>query len=195
VAFTIVATGFRPGASVYVEQCDGTSPQSPNWSPADHCDNGTAPSPVYADGSGRATFDAHDRNHKFTPFVGASPQGLFTCGTPGNCTVRVSTNNASATDDQVFFAVVLPRATPTTNPAGAPTTKALAGAAGHAPPAASGASASGSSPTGATQTASGAPATSGGGGPLAFTGISAILAGVALVLLGVGVALLSRSKR
>jgi len=194
VAFTIVATGFRAGAPVYVEQCDGTSPTSPNWSPADHCDNGTSPSPVYADGSGRATFDAHDRNHKFTPFVGDSPQGLFVCGVPGNCTVRVSTNNASATDDQVFLVLALPRATPTTNPPTSPTTKPSTSSGGHGSSQATGSSASGSTASSATQTASGSSSTGGGSGPLAFTGISAILTGVALVLLGFGVALLARSK-
>jgi hypothetical protein len=197
VAFTIVAAGFRPGAAVYVEQCDGSSPRVLNWSPADHCDNGTSPAPVYADGRGQAMFDAHDRNHKFTPFVGASPQSIFNCGTPGNCTVRVATNLASATDDQVFIALALQKPTsaaaptPTTSKPAAGSGGATAGTGSNNAATANGGSATG---TGATQTAAGS-STSGGHGPLAFTGLSAVLAGVALVLVGVGVALLSRSKR
>jgi hypothetical protein len=191
-AFTIVATGFRPGGPVYVEQCDGVPPTVPQWQPTAHCDLGTSPAPVYADAGGRVTFDAHDPNHRFIPFVGRSPQDLFDCGVPGNCTVRVSSNNSSATIDQVFFAIALPSPKP-----GAPAGNAHS----STTPTAAAASSDGSGGT-ASADASGSSATSGsattaakGPGALAFTGISAVLTGLALVLLGVGVALLARSRR
>jgi hypothetical protein len=67
-----------------------------------------------------ATFTKDDPNFGFTPFKGESPGGLFNClslhdaspnnGVPDfrNCTLRVSTNNAAVTGDQVFLNLLLP---------------------------------------------------------------------------------------
>ena len=142
-AFAVVATGFAPMANVFVEQCDGVAPTTPQWSPTIDCDLGSAPPPASADAHGTATFNG---TRIFQPFVGESPQGLFNCLVRGerppgdhlrsftNCQLRVSTNNASRTSDQVFLTLVLPvhsaspttvaeRATPTTaRKASAPTT-------------------------------------------------------------------------
>ena len=69
------------------------------------------------------TFGSGDLNHRFVPFRGTSPQGLFDClgptdastgsGNPSfnDCQVRLSTNNATSTSDQVFFAIQVPSAT------------------------------------------------------------------------------------
>src|SRR5262249_12850499 len=95
-------------APVYAEQCDGKPPSTPQWSPSANCDGGTSNAPTYAGADGRVTIDKNDVNRRFVAFVGTSPQGLFSCPPPGSCTVRVSTNNASATPDQVFFAIRLP---------------------------------------------------------------------------------------
>ncbi|HEV7524791.1 MAG TPA: hypothetical protein VGP92_07490 [Acidimicrobiia bacterium] len=116
-AVTVVASGFSSGALVYVEQCDGVAPTTPQWSPTADCDLGSSPAPVIADGRGIATFAASDKNHAFRPFVGESPQSIFNCLAPGRpapanglasstkCSLRVSTNNAAATGDQAFLAV------------------------------------------------------------------------------------------
>jgi hypothetical protein len=110
----VVAAGFAPGALVYVEQCDGVPPSEQQWTPTAHCDLGSSPAPAIADAGGKATFAAADANHAFRPFAGESPQSLFNCTAPGrkvpanglpsfaNCKLRVSTNNASVTVDQVF---------------------------------------------------------------------------------------------
>ena len=197
--FTIVAAGFQPGRLVVVEQCDGKSPSAPNWSPTLNCDLGTSPAPVIAGGDGRAVFDAHDHNHAFTPFVGESPEALFSCGSPGACTVRVSTNNSTATADQVFFAIALPRPT-TAAPAAAGATSgsprptsAPANAATNSARGSSG----GADPGSVTATASGTPATASPShrpDALAFTGIAGLLGGIALVCLGLGIALYARAR-
>ena len=118
--FTIRASGFPPGANVFVEQCDATSPKAVGWDPTLDCDLGSSPAAATADAGGVAQFDAADPNHAFHPFVGASPQGLFNClaptgPSPANglvdsraCQVRVSTNNTVATADQVFVVLRLP---------------------------------------------------------------------------------------
>jgi hypothetical protein len=113
-------TGFPANTNVFVEQCDGTNTSTPGWSPTINCDNLTSPAPVISNGSGAATFTKDDPNHGFTPFKGQSPSGLFNClslhdaspnnGVPDfrNCTLRVSTNNAGVTGDQVFLNLLLP---------------------------------------------------------------------------------------
>jgi hypothetical protein len=125
--FTIVATGFRPGSLVYVEQCDGVAPTSASWAPTLNCDIGSAPAAAIVDSHGTATFKADDRNHAFHPFVGASPQQVFNCVAPGatppkntlktfsNCQVRVSSSNAAATADQAFLVMRLPAAQATSS--------------------------------------------------------------------------------
>lgn len=104
--FTIAVAGFAAGQQVFVEQCDGTSPSTPNWDPTINCDPGSSPAPVVADADGRAVFIADSANHRFTPFVGRSPQDEFSCTT--TCQVRVSSNNAASTTDQVMFSIALP---------------------------------------------------------------------------------------
>lgn len=116
---TIVASGFRPGSQVFVEECDGRAPDDPTWSPTLDCDNGNAPAPAIADANGTARFSKDDRNRTFVPIVGASPGRLFNCvapnGTPPaneltsykKCQIRVSSNNVQATADQVFRTVVI----------------------------------------------------------------------------------------
>ena len=113
----VVASGFASGALVFVEQCDGVSPDQAQWSPTTHCDLGSSPSPAIADAHGVATFPATDRNHAFRPFVGESPQSLFNCNAPArpmptnglpdfsHCTLRVSTSNTVVTGDQSFLGV------------------------------------------------------------------------------------------
>src|SRR5215471_8492157 len=97
-AFAVVATGFTPMANIFVEQCDGVAPTTPQWSPTINCDLGSAPPPASADANGIATFDG---SRIFQPFVGESPQGLFNCLATGqrppsdhlrsytNCQLRV----------------------------------------------------------------------------------------------------------
>jgi hypothetical protein len=116
-SFTVVASGFVPGASVSVEQCDGTSPTDSGWAPLGHCDNATAPAAVTVGADGIARFPAHDRNFGFTPFTGASPQSLFNCLAPGepspknrlpdftNCRIRVATSTTMVTADQAFASI------------------------------------------------------------------------------------------
>ena len=119
-AFTVTATGFTANSPVFVEQCDGVSPSAPGWTPTEHCDLGSSPSPAISNGSGVATFPANDLNLAFTPFKGASPQGLFNCLSPNqaalsnglpndrNCKLRVSSNNTVTTGDQAFLNLQLP---------------------------------------------------------------------------------------
>ena len=122
VPFTVSASGFAPGANVFVEQCDGVPATQSGWDAAQDCDLGSSPSPAAADASGNVTFNAADPNHAFTPFKGESPQSLFNCLAPGesspgnglvdytNCQLRVSTNNTAGTSDQVFITLTLPSA-------------------------------------------------------------------------------------
>lgn len=127
--FTVSASGFAVSTNVFVEQCDGASPTSVGWDPTTNCDLGSSPAPVVSDGSGNVTFDMNDLNHGFQPFKGASPQGLFNCLSPNdpspanglpdhrNCQIRVSSNNAAATADQVFLRIALPDDPDTVPPA------------------------------------------------------------------------------
>ncbi len=119
-AFTVSASGFAPNTNVYVEQCDGVSPSATGWSPTINCDNLTSPAPVISTAGGVATFDKDDLNHSFQAFRGVGPGELFNClsltdpepsnGVESyrNCKVRVSTNNAGVTGDQVFLNIQLP---------------------------------------------------------------------------------------
>jgi len=121
-SFQVIANGFAPGASVFVEQCDGRAATDVSWSATEDCDLGSSPAPVIADGSGVATFNTSDPNHAFHPFRGQSPQGLFNCNGPDdaplqptdgvadwtNCQIRVSSNNSAATGDQSFLSLKLP---------------------------------------------------------------------------------------
>jgi len=116
-SFTVVASGFAPGAAVSVEQCDGTSPTDAGWSPLGHCDNATAPAAVTVGPDGIARFPARDPNFGFTPFTGASPQSLFNCLAPGepsprngqpdftDCRIRVATSTTTVTADQAFASI------------------------------------------------------------------------------------------
>jgi hypothetical protein len=118
VPFTIVVAGFPAGSLVYVEQCDPQPTSAPNWAPTRDCDIGTSPAAAIVDPTGRARFDAADRNHSFQPFVGLGPESLFSCVTPGaaaaknglpeyrSCQIRVSSNNNQSTPDQVFMPIV-----------------------------------------------------------------------------------------
>ncbi len=129
-AFDVTAAGFAPGANVYIEQCDGVSPTSLNWTPTAHCDLVTSPAAVISTAGGVATFDKADPNHAFLPFKGSSPQGQFNCLSPNdpasnnglvdsrNCQIRVSTNNTAVTADQVFRTLQLPEdpSNPTPDP-------------------------------------------------------------------------------
>ena len=112
--FTVAASGFPAGSLVYIEQCDSNAPASENWRPTINCDAGTSPAPAIVDDEGVVTFPADDRNKSFHPFLGESPQQLFNCVPTGtdppknglpthsSCQIRVSSNNFSATPDQVF---------------------------------------------------------------------------------------------
>jgi hypothetical protein len=118
VPFTITATGFLAGHLVFVEQCDGRLPSAPNWTPSRDCDVGGAPAPAVVDAKGTVQFLATDPNRAFNPVLGESPESLFNCIAPGgtapkndltnytNCQIRLSSNNVSATDDQVFASIV-----------------------------------------------------------------------------------------
>ena len=110
--FTVTATGFRPGQQVFIEQCDGLAITDPHWTPSIDCDAGTSPAPVFTPPSGTVVFDKDSANHRFTPVLGLTPQSQFVCfeasktpGVPGfnTCKVRISSNNAQPTTDQVFL--------------------------------------------------------------------------------------------
>jgi hypothetical protein len=115
IPFTITVSGFAPLAQVFVEQCDGTSPQDPRWSPTVDCDLGTQPAGKRASADGTVTFPAADRNYGFRPVRGQSPEQLFNCLAPGDptphnglpsstaCQVRIATNYTTVTADQLFF--------------------------------------------------------------------------------------------
>ena len=129
--FTIVATGFRAGSLVYVEQCDARATSAPNWLPTRDCDIGTSPAAVIVDATGTARFPAGDVNHGMQPFTGLSPEGLFSCLAPSapslnnglpeyrSCQIRVSSNNNQPTTDQTFLAISFGSA-----PSGTPATTA-----------------------------------------------------------------------
>jgi hypothetical protein len=119
--FTVTASGFQPDDVVFIEQCDGSSTSDIFWDPTINCDLGSSPAPATADAGGVVTFAVGDGNHRFSPFQGDSPQGIFNCRAPGtaaasslpsftNCKVRVSTNNSATTGDQQFLPITLPAA-------------------------------------------------------------------------------------
>jgi hypothetical protein len=116
---TVVASGFTPGSLVYVEQCDGLPSTAKGWDVTIDCDNGASPPAAIADARGQAAFPADKPNRAFRAFQGESPSSLFNCIAPGsarpantlptfsNCQLRVSSNNTTVTDDQVFEPIVL----------------------------------------------------------------------------------------
>jgi hypothetical protein len=113
--FTITVAGFQPLAMVFVEQCDGTPDQNPNFKITLDCDVGTQAAGKRADANGRVTFPAADPNYGFHPVRGRSPENLFYCLAPGDakptdglpvskaCTARVASNYIQPTDDQRFI--------------------------------------------------------------------------------------------
>ena len=115
VPFTIKVSGFLPEAEIFVEQCDGTSPENPKWLPTVDCDYGTQAAPLRADANGDATFPASDPNYGFKPLRGESPEHLFNCLAVGDpdphnglsssthCQVRIATNYTQVTSDQLFI--------------------------------------------------------------------------------------------
>jgi hypothetical protein len=114
-------SGYPAGVPVYVEVCDGISPSSAGYDPADHCDPATSPSSLPGPSG---TFQASDFNHKFRPFKGESPQSIFICLSPNdpvppnpnslpvfrNCQLRISTNKVAVTGDQAYLTLTLPDA-------------------------------------------------------------------------------------
>ena len=155
VAFTVTASGFTAGDQVFIEQCDGVATTAVGWNPTDNCDLGSSPAAAVANASGVVTFSSTDPNHRFTPFKGISPQGLFNCLGPTdpspnngmtdyrNCKLRVSTNNSAATSDQVFLNIQLPNSvaaapnfsgTPTAGTVGSPYSFAFTGITGSPAP-------------------------------------------------------------
>jgi hypothetical protein len=124
-SFTVTASGFAANTPVFIEQCDGVSATDAGWDVTQNCDLGSSPAPATSNASGVVTFPANDPNFGFRPFKGFSPQGLFNCLSPSdpspnngltdyrNCKIRVSTNNSSATTDQVFLNIQLPNAVTT----------------------------------------------------------------------------------
>jgi hypothetical protein len=107
---------------VYVQQCDGVSPSTPSYTVSEHCDLASGNTPVNANASGAATFDASDPTARLNVFKGKSPQELFNCLSPNdpalsnglsnfrNCQVRVSGGTPADTTEQAFFTIVLPDA-------------------------------------------------------------------------------------
>jgi hypothetical protein len=115
VPFTVKVGGFKPNDLVAIEQCDGLSPQDPNWGVTLDCDTATAPAQRNADANGVVTFPANDVNFGFQPIRGTSPQKFFNCLGPGDadphndlhsyttCNVRVATSFLKRTTDEVFI--------------------------------------------------------------------------------------------
>ena len=115
IPFTIKVSGFLPEAEIFVEQCDGTSPENQKWSPTVDCDYGTQAAPLRADANGDATFPGSDPNFGFKPLRGESPEHLFNCLAVGDpdphdglssstrCQVRIATNYTQVTSDQLFI--------------------------------------------------------------------------------------------
>jgi hypothetical protein len=118
----VTSTGWDPGESVYITQCDGKNPGDVTWSVQNDCDFGRSPGPVTADGSGVATFSGGDplgSGHSFSPFHdGSDAQGKFNCLAPGEaslgngepdwhiCRIMVTSNNTIATGDQTFRTIL-----------------------------------------------------------------------------------------
>jgi hypothetical protein len=207
---TIVAAGFAPHVRVFVEQCDGIPPTTPQWTPTLNCDLASSPSGRLAGGDGSVTFPANDLNFAFRPFRGQSPQGLFNCLGPHqqsphnglydsrSCTVRVSTNNSSSTSDQAFLVLVLPdyvavHQSPSPGSAQPPPATSSANATN---PTGTSSQASETAPTGGPPSgASAATTPHNGGGHLAFTGAqTALLIAIALECLAFGLALRGRRR-
>ena len=116
VPFTVSAAGFAATSNVFIEQCDGVTPDRGRAGTRRR----TATWAALRRPRGRRVRQRHVRhgrtsNHTFHPFKGSSPQGMFNClslndPSPNNgltdyrtCKIRVSTNNSAATADQVFL--------------------------------------------------------------------------------------------
>jgi hypothetical protein len=198
-SFKVVAKGFEPYQSVFIEQCDGRPPSADHWTPTIDCDLGSAPAPAVAGTDGVATFLPTDPNHAFHPFVGASPQGLFNClsargKSPGNgmpdfrdCQIRVSTSNTAGTEDQVFLTLdlpVLPDA-----PAGA-TASGTSGAAGPR----SGHSGPGGTVPAGTVSSELASSHSGSGGSSGLSSSDEVLIVIAAIAIGAAGFVLSKRR-
>src|SRR5262245_2673602 len=120
--FTISASGMVQNQAVFVQQCDGVSPATPQYSSTDHCDLASGNAPVNAAADGTAVFAFDDPSHTLNVFKGESPQSLFNClgptdpPLPGlngltdfrNCQVRVSVGTPADTANQAYFSIVLP---------------------------------------------------------------------------------------
>ena len=216
--FTVVASGMKPGSLAYAEECDGAPLTQADWSPTLHCDIGTAPAPAVVAHNGVATFNANDRNHAFHPFRGPSPQAVFNCLAPRDaephnglasyrtCRVRVSSNNASVTDDQAFVDIRLSDAAPAAGASSGSGGAQPAGATGAGGNSQASAGTAASSASGGTGGASGDPtdATASSAthhtssGRLAFTGaaiLALLLLGTALIVTGTLLARARRSRR
>jgi hypothetical protein len=216
--FTVVASGMKAGSLAYVEECDGAPLTHVDWSPTLHCDIGTAPAPAVVAHNGIATFKANDRNHAFHPFRGSSPQAIFNCLAPRDadphnglasyrtCRLRVSSNNASVTDDQAFLDLRLSDAAPAVGATGGGATHTGGAAAPQGNQAQASAHVGAASGSGSPQAGSDDPANAaasnssghGSNGRLAFTGamILALIAfGCALIVIGVVLARARRSRR
>jgi hypothetical protein len=206
-AVTVTVSGWEPYQSVYIEQCNGRTPEDDDWSPALDCDPGSAPAAAVADDAGVATFRADDPNHALRPFVGASPQRLFNCLGPDapspdneidadfrDCQIRVSSNNTRSTSDQVFLRLELPNKAKEWSPEIVPgavvqSTPADGDGAGTGSAATDGTSAGASDARAASATTTNEADSDGSNLPVVVTLI--VVAGV----LGVGTALLVRRHR
>jgi hypothetical protein len=141
--FTITANGFTPLQPVYVEECDGKTPNVGSWNVTLDCDNGRTTPGNDADGNGNVTFSVGN-GFPFTPFKGESPSSLFNCLSPHgaaigngltnytNCQIRVSSNNAGKTGDEAYLRITLPDApSDTSTTTTAPTTTTTVPSATH----------------------------------------------------------------
>ena len=72
-ASTVTASGFTPGAQVFVEQCDGVDPSTFGWSPTADCDLGTSPSPATAEQYGHGDVRVDQRELRVHAVQGSEP--------------------------------------------------------------------------------------------------------------------------
>ena len=117
---TVTANGFPAGHAIFIEVCDGVSPTTLNWSPADHCDAATGNAPAFASSDGSVTFAGDDLNHRLELFKGESPQELFNCigvndppthnNLPdfSNCQIRVAETTGAPGGTDLYLPMVLP---------------------------------------------------------------------------------------
>jgi hypothetical protein len=119
--FSISASGFTANQPVFIEECDGRTPNVGTWDVSIDCDPGDTTPPHNADASGNVTFGV-GTDFQFTAFKGESPSSQFNCLSPNeaplnptnfltdyrNCQIRVSSNNASKTGDESYLRIQLP---------------------------------------------------------------------------------------